>query len=123
VIWYRSPSDPEIQGLLLRAWAFCLPSSYEGFGIPYLEAMAWGLPVVATPNPGAEALPRGGTVGCIAESARPRETLVRLLDDATLREHLAAAGRARAANFAWDVVCERYEEAYASARERWERRG
>lgn len=31
-----------------RAWLFCLPSSYEGFGVPYIEAMASGTAVVAT---------------------------------------------------------------------------
>ena len=44
-------SDEELARLYARAWVFCLPSSYEGFGIPYAEAMSAGLPVVATPKP------------------------------------------------------------------------
>ena len=39
--------------LYQQAWLFCLPSSYEGFGVPYIEAMSCGTPVVATPNAGA----------------------------------------------------------------------
>ena len=42
-------SDAELVDLYRSSWLFCLPSSYEGFGIPYAEAMANGCPVVATP--------------------------------------------------------------------------
>ena len=49
-----------------RAWVFCLPSSYEGFGIPYAEAMAAGLPVVATPNVGARFVTDEGRYGALA---------------------------------------------------------
>ena len=51
----------KLADLYRRAWVFCLPSSYEGFGVPYIEAMASGTPVVATPNVGAvEVLGDGG---------------------------------------------------------------
>jgi phosphatidylinositol alpha-mannosyltransferase len=123
VTWHRQPSDEAIQELLRRSWAFCLPSTYEGFGIPYLEAMVWGVPVVATPNPGAEDLLRSGGAGLIVELEDLGGTLAGLLEDETLREQLAGAGTARAADFAWDAVCGRYESAYALARVRWSRRG
>ena len=123
VTWFRDPSDAEIQRLLSRAWAFCLPSSYEGFGIPYLEAMTWGVPVVATPNPGGDDLLRGGQAGLVVEPDALGEALVRVLDSAEVREQLGAAGKARAADFAWDRVCETYEDAYALARRRRAQRG
>jgi phosphatidyl-myo-inositol alpha-mannosyltransferase len=123
VTWHPRPSDAEVQALLREAWAFCLPSSYEGFGIPYLEALAWGVPVVATPNPGAEDVLRAGAAGRIVEPDALGEALVAVLGDADLRARLATAGRARAADFAWDAVCERYEAAYALARDRWSARG
>jgi phosphatidyl-myo-inositol alpha-mannosyltransferase len=123
VTWYPRPTDAEVQALLRASWAFCLPSSYEGFGIPYLEALAWGVPVLATPNPGAEDVLRGGQAGRIVEPDALGDALAGLLGDAALRERLSAAGRARAADFAWDAMCERYEAAYALARERWRSRG
>jgi phosphatidylinositol alpha-mannosyltransferase len=120
VTWHREPSDGQIQDLFRAAWAFCLPSSYEGFGIPYLDAMAWGVPVIATPNPGAEDLLRGGEAGVLVELDALGDALVRVLDSAQERERLSAAGLARARDFSWDEVCGRYEKAYALARDRWE---
>jgi phosphatidylinositol alpha-mannosyltransferase len=56
-------SEAELIDLYQQAWVFCLPSSYEGFGVPYIEAMACGTPVVATPNPGALQVLDGGRYG------------------------------------------------------------
>ena len=46
--------EAQLAELYRKAWVFCLPSSYEGFGVPYIEAMASGTAVVATPNPAIE---------------------------------------------------------------------
>jgi phosphatidyl-myo-inositol alpha-mannosyltransferase len=119
VTWYQHPSDAEVQALLRRAWAFSLPSSYEGFGIPYLEAMAWGVPVVATPNPGADDLLRDGDAGLIVELDDLGDALAGLLSSQEERVRLEKAGRARAAEFTWEAVCAAHEHAYALARERW----
>ena len=51
-------SDDELAELYRQAWVFCLPSTYEAFGIPYVEAMASGCPVVATPNPAQSTSPQ-----------------------------------------------------------------
>jgi len=53
-------SDDALAERYRQAWVFCLPSSYEGLGIPYIEAMASGLPVVATSNPGARYVTSAG---------------------------------------------------------------
>ena len=98
--------------LYRRAWLFCLPSSYEGFGRPYAEAMASGTPVVATPNPGAREVLDESRYGALAPPARLGETLVALLGDDAWRQRLATAGLARAADFDWARVVAQYERLY-----------
>lgn len=57
----RGPvTDEEMGDLYSRSWALCSASSYEGFGLPYAEALLSGLPVVTTRNPGAEEILRTG---------------------------------------------------------------
>ena len=58
--------DAELASLYRRAWAYVTPSTYEGFGLPYLEAMACGTPVVATPNPGSVEILDHGKYGVLA---------------------------------------------------------
>jgi glycosyltransferase involved in cell wall biosynthesis len=116
--WIQAPSDAELRELLSKSWVFCLPSTYEGFGIPYLEAMAHGVPVVATPNYGAQALLTGGC-GAVVADDELGSRLVKLLGDSPTRETLSAAGLARAQEYGWDEIISRHERAYADAIARW----
>jgi glycosyltransferase involved in cell wall biosynthesis len=93
-------SDKELADLYAGAAVFAFPSLAEGFGIPPLEAMACGVPVVASI---AGALPE--TLGDAAVLVDPRDTgalgeaLARVLTDRALRAELLRRGRARAAAF------------------------
>jgi len=113
------PDDAELRQLYAEAWVFCLPSSYEGFGIPYLEAMAAGTPVVATSNPGADYLTLHGTVGRVVELVGLGGALVELLQDAQERARLSQLGRSRAEEFSWDAICDAHLEAYQDAMRGW----
>jgi glycosyltransferase involved in cell wall biosynthesis len=122
VTWLRHPSDAEITDLLLSAWAFCLPSTYEGLGLPYLEAMSCGTAVVASPNPGAEDLLRPASSGLVVEDDSLGSTLVSVIRSDDIRRRLSEAGRRRADDFTWDRVGAEYERAYALAIQRWGQR-
>ena len=122
VRWIEAPSDATLAQLYRRAWVFCLPSRYEGFGLPYVEAMARGLPVVATSNPGARYITRDGRDGLIVPDDVLGATLAQLLGDGTRRAALSRAGRQRAAEFTWERSAERHEVAYRAAIERFHRR-
>jgi glycosyltransferase involved in cell wall biosynthesis len=115
------PSDEELSDLYRSAWLFCMPSTYEGFGMPYLEAMTHGLPVVATANPGANYLLSGGA-GHLVEDRHLGPSLARLLADSQERRRLADAGRKRSQAFTWERVLDEHESAYRSAITKFTRR-
>jgi glycosyltransferase involved in cell wall biosynthesis len=93
----------ELDALYRGASAFAYPSLYEGFGLPVLEAMARGIPVVTS---AVSSLPE--VAGDAALLVDPRSTgqlaeaIERVLAEEDLAARLSAAGRARAAAFSWE---------------------
>ncbi|MEG3614439.1 glycosyltransferase family 4 protein [Isoptericola haloaureus] len=106
--------DAQLADAYRRAWVFCLPSDYEGFGIPYVEAMASGVPVVATPNVGARYVSDEGRAALLTPLDGVGAALADLLGDASRRAALAEAGAARAQDFSLARTVDRYEELYRS---------
>ena len=106
------PDDATLAALLAEAWVFCYPSVYEGFGIPYIEAMAAGTAIVTSPNAGAGEVLKNGRYGIICDDDRFAGDLLQLLDRADLRHELEARGLERAQDFSADAIAERYLEIY-----------
>lgn len=105
-------SGRELADLYRRAWVFCLPSSYEGFGVPYIEAMACGTPVVATRNGGADHVLNGGRYGRLVPDGELAATLVRLLASPDERRQLGGLGLERARAYDSGDIAAQHEALY-----------
>jgi len=94
---------PDLAALLARATVLAYPSLYEGFGFPPLEAMASGVPVVATAAGSLpEVLGDGAVLVEVGDHDGLVEALDHVLDDPLWRAQLITAGTARAASFSWE---------------------
>jgi glycosyltransferase involved in cell wall biosynthesis len=103
----------DVGPLLAGAAVFVYPSRYEGFGLPPLEAMARGVPVVAT---AAGSVPEVlGDAALLVPAGEPpalAAAIDRLLTDDTLRSGLIAAGRRRVEAFSWQAAADALMGAY-----------
>jgi phosphatidyl-myo-inositol alpha-mannosyltransferase len=113
---YGRVSNEALLELFQSSWVFCLPSTYEGFGVPYIEAMAAGTAVIATaPNPGAGEVLAEGSYGAFVDDAHLAEALTRILTDATLRANMEHDGTERSNAYSWQTVTSMYEATFAQA--------
>ena len=116
VLFTEYVPEEDVQPLLCGAMAFVFPSVYEGFGMPPLEAMACGTPVLTTR---AASLPE--VVGDAAVIVDPHHTediaqgLEKLFLDAALRERLQKEGLRRAAMFSWENAAAALYDVYQEA--------
>lgn len=109
-------SDADIEGLYAAADVFAFPSLYEGFGLPPLEAMARGVPVVTSARGSLKEVVGDATLTVDPENVDEiGDALARLLADPALAERLAAAGSERAAQFTWRRTAELTAASYRRA--------
>lgn len=101
VVFTGRVSDRDRDILMSAATAYVFPSISEGFGLPILEAMSCGCPVLATNR---TSLPEIGGEACLYFEPRLEEMLQKMLmvwEDDALRKELIRKGHARAADFSW----------------------
>jgi len=101
--------DEELAALYRRSWIYVSPSTYEGFGLPYLEAMACGTPVIATENPGCVEVLDDGVYGLMPSDTDFGSAVVALLNDSSRRSTLSTAGLRRAREFSLRRMIDAYE--------------
>jgi glycosyltransferase involved in cell wall biosynthesis len=95
-----------------RSWIFCMPSSYEGFGVPLLEAMACGCAVAATHNPGSIDLVQDGENGLLCRSEELGDVLNRLIEESDVRASLCKEGLKCVRSYDTTEIAKRYERIY-----------
>jgi glycosyltransferase involved in cell wall biosynthesis len=108
-------AEADKPALYRGAGAFVYPSAYEGFGLPPLEAMACGTPVVTTNNGSI-----GEVVGDAAFLIDPQDTrkfgagIITTVIEPSVSDHLRVRGLARARKFTWEETARQTAEAYAA---------
>ncbi len=109
--------ETELAGLYSGAIAAIYASQYEGFGIPVLEAMQCGAPVITSRD--LAILETAGDAALSVPDASLREAMRRVAEDAGLRAELRERGLRRAAQFSWDRTAQLTREVYITAQRRY----
>jgi glycosyltransferase involved in cell wall biosynthesis len=107
------PERSDLIALYSQAEAFVFPSWIEGFGLPILEAMTCGAPVIASDRGAIPEVADGAALIVDAEDdAALAACLVHVLTDPSERERLRALGQARAAQFSWAQTARHVLDSY-----------
>lgn len=113
--WLPTLSEPDLVAVLQAAQALLQPSFVEGFGIPALEAMAAGCPVIASDTPAlVEVLGGAGLHAAVGDVAALASAIERLRSG-SMRETMRARGLERARHFSWDSAARQTLDVYREA--------
>jgi glycosyltransferase involved in cell wall biosynthesis len=108
-------SDADLAVLLSRATALLVPSLDEGFGLPLLEGMSLGTPVLTSEAPAL--LEVAGGAALAVPLSQLREGIATITTDEPLRQRLREEGPRRAARYSWTSAAETLWRAYADLRQ------
>jgi glycosyltransferase involved in cell wall biosynthesis len=111
--WLGEVPDEDLRALYRGASCLAYPSLYEGFGIPILEAMASGTPVVTSAGGSTEEVAGGAAV--LVDPLDPSSIAGGIAEAVRRRDQLVPAGLERARDFSWADVAERTVEVYREA--------
>jgi len=123
IVDLRNPGTDRLAEVVRQSWVLLSASTYEGFGIPYLEALISGTSVVTTRNSGAEYVLEDGRYGMIVEDRHFGTAVVTIIQDTAKRLGFEAAGLLRAEEFSEQAVVDEHLEYYRLAIKRFKRRG
>lgn len=116
VVMTGSVPDDLLPGLYARAGVLALPSLYEGFGLPLIEAMASGTLVVAAASPAVDEVVGGaGLLVPVGDREAMANALSSVLYDPDARRQLKQAGLDQAAGFGWDRTAQQTLDVYREA--------
>lgn len=121
VIYAKYPNNNYLAKLYRKAWVFAYPSVYEGFGIPYVEALASGTAILSSYNQGAEYILQNGKYGIITSDESFGDELINLIKNTKKRGLLEINGIKRAKKFDWKNIADRHRELYTKTIEKWKR--
>ena len=116
VRWLGRPDDADLAGLMRGALCLAYPSLYEGFGIPVLEAMLCGAPVVTSAGSAMEEVADGAAE--LVDPLEPASIAAGIERAITRRDELRAAGFERARRFSWDHTAAAATAIYVEAASR-----
>ena len=113
IIFTGYVKDDDAYTLYSNALAFCLPSLYEGFGLPILEAMKCGCPVITSDcSSTAEVAGSAGVLVDPLNVTQIAEAMKRIYTDESFRKELVEKGYAREKEFSWGTAAEKTLEIY-----------
>jgi len=108
--------DLDLAALYAGAQVVAMPSRAEGFGLPVVEAMAYGVPVVTSDDPALVEVGGGATLATpVGDAAALAAGIARALGDTELRRRLVVAGLDRSGGLTWAATAQRMWQVYAQA--------
>lgn len=107
-------SEKDLNVLYNKAFALLYPSSYEGFGIPVVEAQKAGCPVIAMNSSSIPEIIGNNMMLCNVSSPEAIVERINLLRENTFRKKVIQEGLKKSKGFSWDLTYKRYAELYSS---------
>ena len=109
VDWIKLPNNNQLARLYRQSWVFAYPSLYEGFGLCYLEAMASGTSIIASPNYASRTLLDKNS---LATDQIISTKIIDILSNSQARKQMEVVGMKIAKTFTWDKIGFSYEQIY-----------
>jgi len=122
IIDLGAPNQLDLAAAIRKSWALLSASTYEGFGIPYLEALASGTMVISTENAGVRYVLNDGEFGIITTDDAYARDVLKLVETPALREDYERRGLVRAERFSKEQVIGEHLDHYQQAISRFRAR-